>query len=430
MGTLDKNLGLFTNRNSRKDYIVNAIDSFTAKPCNVYIAVAFFTESKVVERILQKGCHVRLIVRLGFPTQPAALEKFLETPGIELRYFTDTAFHPKIYIFGNQIALVGSANLTQAAIHSNQEVVVSIGSDDTRLNELASLFSEYWAQAKVLTRATLNEYKTIVTKLGQTMAQQNKAEQEIISKLGRVFAGDIIKDKYKQTKENIFLEGFRKTYQEFVTAFNIIRKIYEDVGKRKIIRGNIPLRLEIDSFISFVREKYAYGENWESTPFLNSEDQKKLIEPLILEWLITPWPHFEEKIVKENYPKLQIVFSTPESISESVDDQLFDALCSAHSFHDRFRFFLGGMASWKNEFLKANDPKRLRESLTYLLFGEDNIEERMANLIYNPTYKLNEFGQSNVQELIGWLNKEELPVVNSRTTKVMRYFGFDITQVG
>lgn len=52
-------------------------------------------------------------------------------------------------------------------------------------------------------------------------------------------------------------------------------------------------------------------------------------------------------------------------------------------------------------------------------------------LIVSITMNLNlmPFGQSNVQELIGWINKENLPVINDRTTKVLRYFGFDVRQL-
>ncbi len=109
-------LGLYTNSSSRKDFVAKAIESLTSKPSNVHIAVAFFTEADVVEKIVQRGSRVRLIVRLAYPTQAAALEKLLKIPEIEVRFFTDHAFHPKIYLFGDQGALVGSANLTQSAI--------------------------------------------------------------------------------------------------------------------------------------------------------------------------------------------------------------------------------------------------------------------------------------------------------------------------
>lgn len=53
----------------------------------------------------------------------------------------------------------------------------------------------------------------------------------------------------------------------------------------------------------------------------------------------------------------------------------------------------------------------------------------MANMIYNEDYKLAEFGQSNVQELVGWRNKEELPVINGRTTKILRFLGSKVRQI-
>jgi hypothetical protein len=123
------------------------------------------------------------------------------------------------------------------------------------------------------------------------------------------------------------------------------------------------------------------------------------------------------------------VFASRDSLMSASDDDLFDALCTCHSFHDRLRFFDGGMPTWKKAFLAANPPKRVRESLAYLVFGEGDVIERMANMIYNEAYKLAEFGQSNVQELVGWRNKEELPVINGRTTKILRFFGSKVRQI-
>ena len=67
--------------------------------------------------------------------------------------------------------------------------------------------------------------------------------------------------------------------------------------------------------------------------------------------------------------------------------------------------------------------------MAYLVYGHGDIVERMANAIYGPRYKLNEFGQANVQELVGWCNREELPIINGRTTKVLRYFGSKVRQL-
>src|SRR5205814_519919 len=123
-----------------------------------------------------------------------------------------------------------------------------------------------------------------------------------------------------------------------VSAFNVVRRVYEASGYRKADEADIPLRLEIDSFISFVREKEATGDSWEAGPSRSDAEQEPIIRELIERWRQTPWPHFEDKIVGETYPRLKRVFASRESIIAANDGELFDALATLHSFHDRFRW--------------------------------------------------------------------------------------------
>jgi len=421
--------GLYANRNQYKDFVYNAIQRLATDGCNVYIAVAFFTEISVIEELLAKGCRVRLVVRLGFPTHPDALNRLMSISGVEIRYFTGHTFHPKVYIFGDKAALVGSANLTRSAVLSNQEVVVSIDSSDVRFTELASLFGDYWSEAKVLERKALDTYKAAYREFEKLQGSVEKLGNDILSKLGSSQPSNITRDKTKESKASLFLEDFRKTYQECVTAFNIVRDTYDSSGYRKADPKLIPLRLEIDSFISFVREHRANGEAWINSPLRPVAEQRSVITEMIKEWRKTPWPHFEERIVRENYPRLLRTFKSEATVIAATDDELFDALATLHSFHDRFRFFMGGMPSWKTAFLSANERTRVRETLAYLVFGNGNIENRMASVIYDSRYKLNEFGRANIQELIGWCNREELPIINGRTTKILRFFGSDVRQL-
>jgi hypothetical protein len=154
------------------------------------------------------------------------------------------------------------------------------------------------------------------------------------------------------------------------------------------------------------------------------------LNTLIDEWMDTDWIHFEQRIVKQNYPLINKVLGSVESINEAKADEIIDALCVAHSFHDRLRFFKGGLSTLKEVFINENELSKVKKTLIYLLHDQkSSISKRIADCIYNPNYKLNEFGQSNVQELIGWVNNENMPVINGRTTKVLRYFGFDVRQI-
>lgn len=421
--------GVFANRTAHRDFVINELQRRGVEGRDVFIAVAFFTEADVVQRFLDNGCSVWLIVRLGFPTNPAALEKVKDHPNLKLRVYSARTFHPKLYIFGDEVALVGSANLTNAAITGNQEVMVSIASEDERFAELAAIFQDYWDGADVPTPEMLKLYRELYR---QFEAHDNKAEmlaREAAEKLGNTSPDNINRGKKKPAKQSLFLSHFRKAYQEGVAAFNIVRRVYEASGYRKAIGADIPLRLEIDSFISFVREREATGESWQTAPYRMPAEQEPMIRALIERWKETPWPHFEDKIVGENYPRLKRVFASRESLMAADGGTLFDALATLHSFHDRFRFFEGGLKTWREVFPKSNDPKRTRESLAYLVFGDGDIVERMANLIYDPRYKLDEFGQANVQELVGWCNREELPILNGRTTKVLRFLGSKVRQV-
>ena len=88
------------------------------------------------------------------------------------------------------------------------------------------------------------------------------------------------------------------------------------------------------------------------------------------------------------------MFGSRDTILAADDSDLFDALGTLRSFYDRFRFFDGGIAGWKAKFPTFNDPKRTRETLAYLVYGKGDIVQRMANAIFDPRWKLNEFGKA------------------------------------
>jgi len=421
--------GVFANRNEKRDFVINEVEERATSDCDVYIASAFFTDAAVVERLLEKGCRVFMVVRLGFPTSPFAIERVIKHPNVQLRIYTGHSYHPKLYIFGDEVALVGSANLTRSALLTNQEVVVSIASSDNRFVELMAIFEEYWDGADVPTDTQIATYKEFYKQFAKHEEAAATLSQRVLEKLGDTSPNNINWGKPKASKQSFFLSNFRRTYQECLSAFYVVRRAYEVSGYRKAREDDIPLRIEIDSFISYVRERVAAGDSWKAGPLRPQLEQERLIKGLIDEWSQVPWPYFEDKIVGTNYPRLKRVFGSRDAIMAANDSDLFDALATLHSFHDRLRFFDGGLATWKRQFPTFNDPKRVRETLAYLVHGAGDIVERMANAIYSPRYKLDEFGQANVQELVGWCNREELPIINGRTTKVLRYFGSKVRQL-
>lgn len=419
---------LYTNRSSKRDFVQNGFIENVKNGMDIFIASAFFTEFDIIKMLLEKSCHVRIIVRLGFPTSPSALEKLLNNKNIEARFYTNHSFHPKMYIFGDKSVLVGSANLTRSAIMTNQEVMVGLQSDDSRFDELTQLFAEYWDEAEVLNKDAIASYSSIYAKFKKAAQLVSDLDNEVINTLGDNTFSNVERGKRKTTKKSIFLDTYRKSYQESVSAFRKIEEIYS-LKKRKVDEVNIPLRLEIDSFFSFVRDCHAIQDTWKQQSIGWNDSKKSILNALIDEWLNIEWKHFEERIVPENYPLIKRVLNSQESINSSSAEDIVDALCVLHSFHDRLRFYKGGLETLKTQFLASNDINDIKKSLIHLLYGRGEVVARMSDCLFDDSYKLNEFGQANVQELIGWISKEDLPVINGRTTKVLRYLGFDVRQL-
>lgn len=205
--------GLWTNRSTANDFFKNALNSYWSSASKVDIAVAFFTDEEAIESMISKNsCRVRMVVRLGFPTKPSALRALINRKGIEIKHYSDSAFHPKLYIFDDKVALLGSANLTQKALHLNQEIMISIESKDPRFDELATLFSDYWDEAKDLTSESLVAYEESYKKHGKAISDNiNRIDEKVQSKIGKVSFSDRVKDKPKKSSLNI-----QTTKQELV----------------------------------------------------------------------------------------------------------------------------------------------------------------------------------------------------------------------
>jgi len=142
---------------------------------------------------------------------------------VDLRVYTSMSFHPKLYIFGDDVALVGSANLTHSAITSNQEVMVGIAGDDERFAELAGIFQDYWDGADVPTDEMLRAYAAAYRKFKAHESAADALARDIARQLGDTAPANIERGEKKRSKHSLFLSNYRKTYQEAVRAFKIVR---------------------------------------------------------------------------------------------------------------------------------------------------------------------------------------------------------------
>lgn len=206
------------------------------KECDYFeFSVAFISESglAVLKQILlnlkEKGVKGRIITStyLGF-NAPKMFKQLLSFSNIEVRIFEQEhcGFHPKGFIFhtGNhRDIIVGSSNLTQTALESNQEWDLFFTSHEN--GELASQVSNefdiQWELSTPLTNEWIESYKETYVKPVRPASVQsskiikpNKMQEEALKSL---------KNLRENNKDKALLISATGTGKTFLSAFDVRR---------------------------------------------------------------------------------------------------------------------------------------------------------------------------------------------------------------
>lgn len=408
---------LLTNSNNKKDFIGKRLECL-CKNNQVNIATAFFTDSDFIEKIISQDCNVFLVVRLDQGTEPKALKKIINNDKVQIRYYTSKRFHPKLYIITNSTAIIGSSNLTRSGLGQNQELNVEVDFDTPIFDEINETFYEYWRYAEVLTKDALNKFEEIIDANRDKRIQIDKI---VTRELGDVAPQNIsILDK-KFSKKDRYISAFRKKYQLYISAFNTLVNIYGDTTSERKWES-IPIRIEIDRFLWWLRETQFKGDEYIGTPISTNEEIIQRINYLKSEYILTENEYLDT--VKDNYKITITFFDSSSKIMSYTYDELFKGLLYVHAFHDRFRFYEGGLLRMKEMFLETNGIEKIKRTIDYIINGEEPYEYRIFKAIFHAEYKLKGFGESCVKELFGLVNNEDIPICNGRTLKSMEWLGF------
>ena len=206
------------------------------KECDYFeFSVAFISESglAVLKQILlnlkEKGVKGRIITStyLGF-NAPKMFKQLLSFTNIEVRIFEQEhcGFHPKGFIFhtgDHRDIIVGSSNLTQTALESNQEWDLFFTSHEN--GELASQVSNefdiQWELSTPLTNEWIESYKeTYVKPVRPTSVQSlktikpNKMQEEALKSL---------KNLRDNNNDKALLISATGTGKTFLSAFDVKR---------------------------------------------------------------------------------------------------------------------------------------------------------------------------------------------------------------
>jgi HKD family nuclease len=122
------------------------------------------------EKLIKKGGKVRIVFgssrRLGITDKESVREllEFSNRTGAKIRHFNHPAFHPKMYMFhgGEPSFIIGSSNLTNAALAKNVEANILVENPDEALFENVNrFFDECFKMAQPLTNEDVRQFNPI-----------------------------------------------------------------------------------------------------------------------------------------------------------------------------------------------------------------------------------------------------------------------------
>jgi HKD family nuclease len=406
--------------NSNETRLENRLNEI-CKDTDLYISVAFFWHSDFIFKSLENGCNIMLIVRLDFGTSPDELLKIINSnnPNINIRYYSCKTFHPKLYIIDNTCAIIGSSNLTHKGLYNNLELNIEIEKDNPIFGDIKSEFYYEWENAGVLTKEKALEFKEIYD---QNKNRLLDSQRLFFLKMGEVLTPNITNDNKKNISKEI-IENFRRKYQLYISAVNKLINIYTSVSDKRKYSEKIPLRMEIDRFLSWIKDSQYIGEAYKDRPILNEKEIIAEIVSLKNEFINFKGNEYYNN-TERNFLKLNENLGSEEKIKTQPINNLVESLKLINAFHDQLRFYEGGLEFMVKEFLTKNDHDKIRNTLIYILFGKGDYVTRIFNSLYDPKYKLQAFGENSIKELFGNINNENIPTCNGRMQRSMQWLGF------
>ena len=417
-------------------FTINFFLSGSKNPRLALLAAPFFTTTDPIDALTEKGCEVRLIVRFSPVTTPEALRGALENPRVKIRYFTDVKFHTKLYVV-DDVALIGSANLTEKGLKANRELSVLLRQDrDEAFYELPGIFDDLWNDADVLSEEILHEYAKAF-KASNKPHGEDEFERHIHKFVKPVVPKSVVVGSETISKERAFIQNFRRKYDEIlIPAHNEILKVALDNGfGRPEYEGEDP-QIEMGRFLGWLRLTQGSGSGWRETTILNDpKDRAARIAHYVAIWQsaddTVKGDMYHASAEIENISNIRTYLCEPEELKRLSFDELFHYLTGCHAFLERLRFVskdigedLSGLDRLRIDFQANNTRESVTRSVNYLLSGPGDAIERAYDCVYG-NYKLKGFGEACVMELLGWGDPKR-PPFNNRSIRGIRLLGFDV----
>lgn len=408
-----------------KDFVSNPFGALVAKSRSIHVAAPFVTQADALAEAAARGKSIELLVGLNVATSPQALARVHGKPNVAIRYLT-RRFHAKIFIF-DDVAMVGSSNLTDGGLLSNREatMILDRAEDLDAIEELRAIFLELWDAALVLTSDKLKDFAAAHQAMKRTGPDPDAYIEDAV---GKAEPPNINVLSTARTRERVFLEDLRRqVYEQYKPAFGEVTRILERDGLRREELEQVGIENETNRFLNFVRQTYITGDDWQATPLRPPAEREEEIVRFGNDWATTSSSQIPEDYIDWLH-RVRATFGTEGAMAAASKEELTLGLTSIHAFAEQLRFVKGGTSQLPVEFWRANnqDLAKVKATLSHLLHGRGDFIQRLHDVLYDPSMKLTLFGRFCALELYGTVKPGDCPPMNGRMAKALRFLGFDV----
>lgn len=187
--------------------IKDEVENLLSEAIEVNFAVAMCSYYAVnALQSVPKSCKLRIVTGVDLPTPIEVLRTLKSRYKKRTRIYTDSFFHPKVYIFRQKnkklVAYIGSGNFTEGGLFNNIEVFYKVEDQDECRN-LLDWFENVFNKSLCITDDFLIEYKEYSRKWAK---EENIRKSEIKALLSetnekkRLF--DSLKEKLKEIRDS------------------------------------------------------------------------------------------------------------------------------------------------------------------------------------------------------------------------------------
>lgn len=205
---------------------LNSCDSFQLSIAFISLS-GLATIKQTLLELENKNIHGKIITStyLGF-NEPRVFKELLKFKNLEIRIYDhpNIGFHPKGYIFKKDIAyeiIVGSSNLTQNALSTNQEWNLKITSisNSELTKQILNEFNLQWQNSILLTPQWINEYEK--TYIKPVLKDKQKPILDIKPNKMQIAALQSLQSLRNENKNKALLISATGTGKTFLSAFDV-----------------------------------------------------------------------------------------------------------------------------------------------------------------------------------------------------------------